>query len=159
MSMLRFASHARSLATAGAISAVLYDQQKPTQFHCQVPCGIFDDPSRVSMLQEDVATIKKAMAKITELSSDSSVLSLNQSVRWVNTKEEHACKIIDLVANYMLSQRVKKELFASEHDYHDALEFHHKVMQLAMKSKQTVDPAAAEALESAIEDLSKMYTK
>jgi hypothetical protein len=32
-------------------------------------------------------------------------------------------------------------------------------MQLAMKSKQTVDPAAAEALESAIEDLSKMYTK
>ena len=44
----------------------------------------------------------------------------------------------------------------TEHDYHDALEFHHKVMILAMKSKQTVDPAAAAALGEAIEDLSKV---
>ena len=35
--------------------------------HCQVPCGIFDDPKLVSELREACATIEKAMAQITEL--------------------------------------------------------------------------------------------
>lgn len=30
--------------------------------HCQVPCGIFDDPKLVADVKEAVATIKKAMA-------------------------------------------------------------------------------------------------
>ena len=74
-------------------------------------------------------------------------------MRWVNTKEAHASAIIELVANYMLAQRVKRELFANEHDYHDALEFHHKVMQLAMKCNQTVDPKAAAALAAEVGEL------
>merc|ERR1712103_10393 len=35
--------------------------------HCQVPCGIFDDPKLASELREACATVEKAMAQITEL--------------------------------------------------------------------------------------------
>ena len=40
-----------------------------------------------------------------------------QSVRWLNTKEDHANSIISTAADYMLAQRVKKELFADEAEY------------------------------------------
>ena len=69
--------------------------------HCQVPCGIFDDPKLVSELREACATIEKAMAQITELYGKMAEgpLVINQMTRWVNTKEEHCAKIIDLVAD------------------------------------------------------------
>merc|ERR1712144_124040 len=35
--------------------------------HCQVPCGIFDDPKLVAEVREAVATINKAMVQINEL--------------------------------------------------------------------------------------------
>lgn len=75
------------------------------------------------------------------------------------TKEEHASKIIKLVSEYCLCQRVKKEVFASESDYVEALKAHHAVMQAAMKCKQSVDPAVVDALDHAIGDFAKMYTK
>ena len=46
--------------------------------HCQVPCGIFDDPARVDALKEDAATVRKAMVQINELGTGSS-LALNQA--------------------------------------------------------------------------------
>lgn len=75
------------------------------------------------------------------------------------TKEEHASKIVKLVSEYCLCQRVKKEVFASESDYVEALKAHHAVMQAAMKCKQSVDPAVVDALDHAIGDFAKMYTK
>ena len=57
--------------------------------HCQVPCGIFDDPGMVAQLREASATIRKAMTQINELASGlSDPVKLNQSMRWVMTKEE-----------------------------------------------------------------------
>ena len=35
--------------------------------------------------------------------------SLNQMTRWINTKEEHACKIITKVSEYCLCQRCKTD--------------------------------------------------
>ena len=35
--------------------------------HCQVPCGIFDDPKLVAELKEAVATIAKAATQVTEI--------------------------------------------------------------------------------------------
>jgi len=130
--------------------------------HCQVPCGIFDDPALVAKIKEACATIRKAMVQINELSADFSALKFNQMTRWVNTKEEHACKIITEVSEYCLCQRVKpfgadKCPFASQQDYIDALQAHHAVMTCAMKAKQSVDTAAADALEHAVEDFAKMY--
>merc|ERR1719232_574341 len=89
----------------------------------------------------------------------SSAQSLNQQVRWINTKEEHCSKIITLVSEYCLCQRVKKDVFASEKDYTDALKAHHAVMQAAMKAKQTVDPSACDTLDQCLIEFAKMYTK
>ena len=47
------------------------------------------------------------MVKINELSADLNPQNFNQMTRWVNTKEEHANKIIHLAADYSLAQRVK----------------------------------------------------
>ena len=96
---------------------------------------------------------------INELHASGTAQDINQMVRWINTKEEHASKIIKLVGEYCLCQRVKKEVFADDKDYVDALKCHHAVMQAAMKSKQSVDTAAADALDHAIGDFGKMYTK
>ena len=73
--------------------------------------------------------------------------------------EEHASKIIKLVSEYCLCQRVKKEVFATDEEYVNALKSHHAVMQAAMKAKQTLDEAACDNLENAVADIAKMYTK
>merc|ERR1711907_328182 len=127
--------------------------------HCQVPCGIFDDPARVAGLKEDAATMRKAMVQIGELVGQTDALSFNQATRWVMTKEDHASSIIETVSSYMLAQRVKAELFEDKGQYLEALEAHHKVMQAAMKGKQVVDESAMDALDAAINDLAPMYTK
>jgi len=126
--------------------------------HCQVPCGIFDDPKLVAEIKQACATVRKAMAQINELTAAGlTAQNLNQITRWINTKEDHCKKIIDEVANYCLCQRVKKGIFKTDQDYVDALKAHHAVMQCAMKAKQTVDAAGATALEHAVDDMSKMY--
>lgn len=80
-------------------------------------------------------------------------------MRWINTKEDHAAKIISTVSEYMLAQRVKKELFDSEGEYKESLVAHHTVMQAAMKTKQVVDVAACDALDAAIAVVGPMYIK
>merc|ERR1712226_834200 len=104
-------------------------------------------------------TIRKAMVQIGELSTVGTPLAFNQMTRWVNTKEEHSSKIITLVSDYCLCQRVKKEIFESDKDYVDALKSHHAVMQAAMKAKQNVDLSFIDKLDHEVGDFSKMYTK
>ena len=66
--------------------------------HCQVPCGIYDDAARIVTIHEDIKTIRKSIKKINELSyGETSSQSMNQLVRWVNTKEEHAQHIQDII--------------------------------------------------------------
>ena len=132
--------------------------------HCQVPCGIFDDPKLVSELREACATIEKAMAQITELYGKMAEgpLVINQMTRWVNTKEEHCAKIIDLISNYCLCQRCKPfgtpgSPFKTKEDYTDALLAHHAVMSAAMKAKQNVDPSFSAGLKHAVGDATLMY--
>merc|ERR1711934_118798 len=145
-------------AVAGA--AVL--AQAPVQNHCQVPCGIFDDPLRVAQLKEEATTIRKATAQVKaaeEKKSEDSLQHINQVTRWILTKEEHASKIITLVAEYLLCQRVKAGAFKNKEDYWQALELHHALMQAAMKTKQTLDPKACDDLDHLIADVGAMYTK
>jgi ubiquitin len=133
--------------------------------HCQVPCGIFDDPKLVAELGEAVATITKAITQINEIfGGQMSAQSFNQATRWINTKEEHCSKIITLVGEYCLCQRVKpigdpKTPFASEEDFVNALKIHHSVMTSAMKAKQSTDPAAASKLAEDVALLGKIYVK
>eukprot|EP00657_Telonema_sp_P-1_P002409 TRINITY_DN15595_c0_g1_i1.p1 TRINITY_DN15595_c0_g1~~TRINITY_DN15595_c0_g1_i1.p1 ORF type:complete len:171 (+),score=70.08 TRINITY_DN15595_c0_g1_i1:100-612(+) len=145
----------RRAAPARANMAVL----QAVRGHCQVPCGIFDDPAKVAELQQDAATIRKAMIQIEELNGAGDALSFNQATRWVMTKEDHANKVISTASEYMLAQRVKVELFDNKSDYLDALEAHHKLIQSAMKTKQVLDLSAADSLDHAITDIAAMYTK
>merc|ERR1712019_175250 len=113
-------------------------------------------------IKEALATITKAMVQINELSADLNALNINQMTRWVNTKEEHCGKIISLISEYCLCQRVKpvgapKSPFTKEEDYVEALKAHHAVMAKAVACKQNVDESHATALGEAIETCSKMY--
>lgn len=127
--------------------------------HCMVPCGIFDDPAIVAELKQHAATIRKSMVQAAELHAAADLLSLNQKIRWITTKEDHCCKIITTISEYCLCQRVKKDVFANDGDYVDALKAHHAAMQAAMKCKQQVDVSFCDALDHALGDVAKMYTK
>jgi small subunit ribosomal protein S27Ae len=131
--------------------------------HCQVPCGIFDDPKLVAEIKQACTTIRKAMVQINKITAEGlTAQNLNQITRWINTKEDHCQKIIDEISNYCLCQRVKpvgaaKSPFKEDKDYVDALRAHHDVLVCAMKAKQTVDVAAAKNLDHAVDDFGKMY--
>lgn len=130
--------------------------------HCQVPCGIFDDPKLVAEVKEMAATIRKALVQMNELHAKDDLQSLNQKTRWIMTKEEHCKNIITAISEYCLCQRVKppgapKSPFKDEKDYNDALMAHHAVMVQAMKAKQTSSVAGADALDHAVGDWCKMY--
>ena len=121
--------------------------------HCQVPCGIYDDVSRVQQMLEDVSTIDKAIDQIIGLNDKSDAQSAQQFIRWVNNKEIHADKIIKTISNYFLTQRVKP----SAEDYLVRLSVHHRVILLSMKVKQNADAQVAQDLRQAVEALSNYY--
>jgi nickel superoxide dismutase len=120
--------------------------------HCEVPCGIYGDQRRFEQMLEDHDTIAKAILQIHEISGEMEdgpkPNLINQSIRWVNTKEEHATRIQHTIAQYFMTQRIK----ADKPNYAKALPAAHKVMVAAMKCKQAADPATAGALKKAILD-------
>lgn len=123
--------------------------------HCQVPCGIYGDQLRFQQMLEDEHTISKAQLEITKASEteDLSPQGINQSVRWVTTKEDHATKIQNTIAAYFMAQRIKP----GSDGYGKKLMAAHAVMVAAMKCKQSADPATAKALEKSIFDLYRAY--
>ncbi len=123
--------------------------------HCQVPCGIYNDSARVTAMLEDAQTVVKAVTLINELAGKTDAQSVNQVTRWVSNKESHADQIIQTMANYFLTQRIKN----SQSDYTERLVKHHQVIVAAMKAKQTVSAENAQNLVSAIEKLAPYYPK
>lgn len=111
--------------------------------HCQIPCGIYDDPARFSQLEEHVATIEKSMKEIQSLAKEPDP-NWNQLVRWVTNKESHADQLTEIVTFYFLTQRIKpadpgdQGAFAK---YVRELQLLHGMMVHAMKAKQTTDLA------------------
>ncbi|MCM2271187.1 MAG: superoxide dismutase, Ni [candidate division Zixibacteria bacterium] len=126
--------------------------------HCEVPCGIFDDSTRFVMIAEDVKTIEKAMAEIATLSKAAEP-NYNQIVRWVNTKDEHAQKIIDICSQYFLAQRVKavEPADTSFAAYQTKLTLLHQMIAAAVKTKQTTDPANAAKITGLAEKFKTAY--
>ena len=134
-----------------AVSLIIYS---PIAYsHCQIPCGIYDDHARVKTMLEDVATARKAIDLIAELSKKSDAQSNNQIVRWVMSKEIHAQNIISTISDYFLTQRVKSK----QKDYIERLKKHHAVIVAAMKVKQNADMTYVDALEESIEALLPYY--
>ena len=127
--------------------------------HCQVPCGIYDDAVRIVQIEEDIATIRKAMSMIKGLSGKSDAQSLNQMIRWVNTKESHADKIQETVSSYFLAQRIKpkKKGAAGRQKYVNQTLLLQQLIVAAMKCKQNVDQSRCEAASDLVVEFSVSY--
>tara|TARA_B100001750_G_C15444185_1_gene565264 strand:+ start:36 stop:524 length:489 start_codon:yes stop_codon:yes gene_type:complete len=128
--------------------------------HCQVPCGIYDDVARIVTIHEDIQTIQKSIKMINELSyGETSAKSMNQLVRWVNTKEDHAQHIQDVILNYFLAQRIKpKEKGEKEYKRYVSLTTTcQRIIFYAMKSKQNSDVSRLDPLKRQINTLSDTY--
>lgn len=124
-----------------------------TYSHCQIPCGIYDDYARIKTMLEDVATTRKAVKLITELSGKSDPQSNNQIVRWVMNKENHAQNIISTISDYFMTQRIKPE----QKEYVEKLKKHHAAIVAAMKVKQHADMKYVDTLEASIKALLPYY--
>jgi nickel superoxide dismutase len=127
--------------------------------HCEIPCGIYGDVTRFTMLEEDIATVEKSMTMITELSKQGEK-NYNQIVRWINNKEKHADLIQECVSQYFMTQRIKPadEAKVEEHKkYLKELTLLHEMLIYAMKAKQTTDQTNVEKLRSLVQAFKASY--
>lgn len=126
--------------------------------HCQVPCGIYGDEMRFEMFNEDIATIEKATNEILKLSEQADK-NYNQIVRWVNTKEDHADKIIKSASEYFLAQRIAlpENVVKKEKVHCQKISLLHQIIVYAMKTKQTTDISNIEKLKILVSDFKKLY--
>ena len=147
----------RTLLMAAALIPLVFSFSNEARAHCQVPCGIYDDAARFSAMREDVSTIEKATTEITSLAGKSDALSANQLVRWVNAKEDHATRIIEVISTYFLTQKIKPVPADDKAytGYIQKLNYAHLVMRAAMKAKQTVSPDSVKGLSDAISAFEK----
>lgn len=133
--------------------------QRPAGAHCQIPCGIYDDTIRFALMLEDVTTIEKSMAQIVALNS-AETTDVNQLVRWVENKEQHAAKLAETVTGYFMTQRVKPVVAGDEvaqTTYTKQITLLHKMLILSMKVKQTTDAAHCAELRTLIEAFRTSY--
>ncbi len=129
--------------------------------HCEVPCGIYEDSLRISLIKEHITTIEKAMNQVNELSKDPTA-HINQLVRWVNNKEKHAEEIQQIVSQYFLHQRVKvtdKTDMAAYQKYITQLSSLHEILVYAMKSKQTTELDHIASMRKAVQNFEHAYFK
>ena len=100
--------------------------------HCQVPCGIYDDAQRILKIEEDVKTIEQAMVKIELLLNKTppSSLDMNQLIRWVNTKEQHAQQIQVTMLEYFLAQRIKPKEVNEKEDFYTIISYINNICNL-----------------------------
>jgi len=132
--------------------------------HCEVPCGIYGDSLRISLIKEHVMTIEKAMNQINK-ESDADKPNYNQLIRWVNNKEKHAEEVQHIVAQYFLHQRIKmpkeglgtKEAVKASSKYHGLLSALHAIQVYAMKCKQSTDLNQVGKINTAIADFEGLY--
>lgn len=128
-------------------------------FHCEVPCGIYNDKVRITLIKEHITTIEKSMTLISELSKEEKT-NYNQLVRWITTKEKHANKIQEIVSQYFLHQRIKITKLDDKkayEKYHKQLELLHHISVNAMKTKQSIDLSVIKTIQGKVEDFEHIY--
>ncbi|MGD8501731.1 MAG: superoxide dismutase [Ni] [Phycisphaerales bacterium] len=127
--------------------------------HCQVPCGIYDDDARFAAIAEHITTIEKSMKQIETLSGQEKP-NMNQIVRWVHNKEDHADELSHIVSYYFMAQRVKlpeEGDTEAQNEYVKKLTLLHRMLVYSMKAKQTTDLTNVEQLRSTLKEFHKAY--
>ena len=141
------------------VFAMLFVHAAPAAFgHCEIPCGIYGDRMRITMIAEHITTIEKSMKMIDRLSKEKEQ-NYNQLVRWVTNKEKHANEIQKIVTQYFMTQRIKPVKEGSEgyKIYVEQVTLLHKMLVYSMKTKQAVDPVNAMKLRKLLEQFEKAY--
>ena len=150
----------RRTLIATVLVLVLFLSYKGSAYsHCEIPCGIYGDAARITLLYEDIATVEKSMKQIVALPKEDPV-NINQVVRWVNNKETHCDKIQHIVTQYFMTQRIKPKTPAdggAHKKYVAQLTTLHGLLVHAMKAKQTTDLAHVERLRAGVKKLSELY--
>ena len=147
----------KSLAITFAALSFGFAITQELEAHCQVPCGIYTDDTVLIDLHTHQRTIAKAMTEIETLRKDPSK-NAHQLTRWIMNKESHAQKLQNTITDYFLAQRLKpSEMETNKESYLKKLTLCHEIIVLAMKCKQTADPANAKALHDKIHAFEKAY--
>ena len=129
--------------------------------HCQVPCGIYGDATRFTMMREHVTTIEKSMKEIEHIGAGASANN-NQLVRWVANKDAHADELAGIVTAYFMAQRIKpvdaerKEAYAK---YVKEVTLLHQILVRAMKTKQSTTLEHCGELRRLIDQFEASYVK
>jgi nickel superoxide dismutase len=130
-----------------AIAALLLATSTLTRAHCQIPCGIFEDRLRITLIEEHITTIEKSMNQI------NNKLDENQTIRWVLNKEDHADQLTEIITYYFLAQRIKPDT----DKYQEKLTVLHQMMLTTMKCKQTTDTANTAKLRELVHTFAHLY--
>lgn len=122
-----------------SIAFILFFSVQQASAHCEIPCGIYNDSLRITLLYEHITTIEKSMNQIIMLEKSGN--NANQLARWVVNKEEHAKKMQEIISQYFMHQRIipKEVGDAGRSKYIKQLELMHRLSIYAMKSKQTTN--------------------
>ncbi len=133
--------------------------EKIVRSHCEIPCGIYGDRTRIDLLYEDIATVEKSMTQVILLNDGSRSPNINQLVRWVSNKEEHATKIQHVVMQYFMTQRIKPKPAgdAGRKKYVTQLTSLHGILVHAMKAKQTTDVEHTKHLRQLVDQFAAAY--
>ena len=127
--------------------------------HCQIPCGIYGDKMRFDMITEHITTIEKSMKLIAELSEQNKP-NMNQIVRWVRNKDEHADEMSHIISYYFMAQRVKlppEDDVKAYNEYVKKLTLLHRMLVYTMRTKQTTDLSNVEKLRSLLGKFKEEY--
>jgi nickel superoxide dismutase len=144
------------VAAGGVLLAVLVSL---AYSHCQIPCGIYNDPAQFTAIADNITTIEKSISQLTELSKESTP-NYNQIVRWVDNKEKHADDTSHIITYYFMAQRIKpaeKTDAAAYDDYVKKLTLLHKMLVECMKAKQTTDPTTVARLRAQLAEFQELY--
>ncbi len=120
--------------------------------HCEIPCGIYDDAMRISMITEHITTIEKSMNQIAKLEKEQ-LHNSNQRVRWVMNKERHADELQEIVTQYFMTQRIKLDT----KEYDKKLALLHQMLVSSMKCKQTTDLNLVNKLKELVKEFQALY--
>ena len=127
--------------------------------HCEIPCGIYDDPMRFDMIAEHIKTIEKSMIQITALEKNKEQNN-NQLVRWIKNKETHADALADIVTQYFMTQRIRPVNKMDKQGYSkyvQQLTSLHQMLLYSMKCKQTTDLENVEKLKDLLKQFKELY--
>ena len=128
--------------------------------HCQIPCGIYGDDTRFTLMREDVTTIEKSMKEIDRIGK-ATAPDNNQLVRWVTNKEAHADALAEIVTSYFMAQRLKpvpEDKTPEYAKYVKELTLLHQILVESMKAKQTTSLEHCTQLRTLIDQFEKSYT-